>query len=224
MMARSVIVPAMSDVFEQVDATFDKVARAEHIPGVAYGVVIGGELVHGRGVGAIHADAVTPTAPDADSVFRIASMTKSFTAAATLLLRDEGLLRLDEPVRTYVPELEGFHGPTADSPPITVRHLLTMSSGLPTDDPWGDRLQGMPLDRFAELLRGGFEFAWAPGTTFEYSNLGYGILGRVLTNVSGIEYRDLVRRRLLEPLQMTATTFEADEVPANRLVQGHRPP
>ena len=126
-------------------------------------------------------------------------MTKSFTASAVLLLRDEGALSLDEPVGTYVPELAGFRGATADSPLITVRHLLTMSGGLPTDDPWGDRLQGLPLDAFAELLGGGFTFAWPPGTAFEYSNLGYGILGRVLTNVSGQEYRDLIRDRLLHP-------------------------
>ncbi len=211
----------MPDAFEQVDAIFERVVEAEHVPGVAYGVVIGGELVHARGVGTTHAGDDGATTPDAESVFRIASMTKSFTAATTLLLRDEGALRLDEPVGTYVPELEGFKGPTADSPSVTVRHLLTMSGGLPTDDPWGDRLQGMALDRFAELLRGGFEFAWGPGTAFEYSNLGYGILGRVLTNVSGLEYRDLVRERLLEPLGMNATTYDADDVPGERLVQGH---
>ncbi len=71
------------------------------------------------------------------------------------------------------------------------------------------------------MLRGGFEFAWTPGTAFEYSNLGYGILGRVLTNVSGLEYRDLVRERLLEPLGMGATTYDADDVSGERLVQGH---
>ena len=120
-----------------------------------------------------------------------------------------------------MPELAGFRGATADSPLITVRHLLTMSSGLPTDDPWGDRLQGLPLDAFAELLGGGFTFAWPPGTAFEYSNLGYGILGRVLTNVSGQEYRDLIRDRLLIPLGMGATVYEADQVPDARLAQGH---
>jgi CubicO group peptidase (beta-lactamase class C family) len=211
----------MPDAFEQVDAIFERVAAVEHIPGIAYGIVIGGELVHARGVGTTHVGDEPSTTPDADSVFRIASMTKSFTAAATLLLRDEGALRLDEPVGTYVPELDGFMGPTADSPLITVRHLLTMSSGLPTDDPWGDRLQGMALDRFAELLAGGFGFAWTPGTAFEYSNLGYGILGRVLTNVSGLEYRDLVRERLLAPLGMSASTYNAGDVPAECLVQGH---
>ena len=128
-----------------VDEAFERLFAEGTIPGMAYGVVIAGDLVHARGLGTLHHG--EDHVPDADSVFRIASMTKSFTASAVLLLRDEGALLLDEPVGTYVPELAGFRGATADSPLITVRHLLTMSSGLPTDDPWGDRLQGLPLDR-----------------------------------------------------------------------------
>ena len=202
-----------------VDAIFDRGAGDGTIPGISYGVVIGGELVHARGLGTL-VDG-EDRAPDADSVFRIASMTKSFTASAAVLLRDEDVLRFDEPVGTYVPELAELRGPTADSLPVTVRHLLTMAGGLPTDDPWGDRLQGMDLARFVELLSGGFELAWAPGTTFEYSNLGYGMLGRVLTNVSGAEYRDLVRARLLDPLGMGATVYTAGEVPSDRLATGY---
>jgi CubicO group peptidase (beta-lactamase class C family) len=120
-----------------------------------------------------------------------------------------------------VPELEALRGPTADSPPITIRHLLTMAAGFPTDDPWGDRQQGLDLDRFADLLRGGLSFAWAPGVRFEYSNLGYGILGRLITNVAGREYREVVRDRFLEPLGMRSTTYLESEVPEPRLVHGY---
>ena len=159
--------------------------------------------------------------PDADTVFRIASMTKSFTAATILLLRDEGRLRLDDPVATYVPELAGWAPPTSDSGPVTIRQLLTMSAGLATDDPWGDRQQGLPLDRFAELLAARPTFAWPPGTVFDYSNLGYGILGRVITNVAGAEYREVVRDRLLVPLGMAASTYLEEEVPDARLAHGY---
>ena len=165
----------IEDVLREVDGIFGRAAAEGTIPGMAFGVVMGGELVHGAGLGTLRQG--EDRTPDVDSVFRIASMTKSFTASTAMLLRDEGLLRFDEPVGTYVPALNDLRGPTADSPPITVRHLLTMASGLPTDDPWGDRLQGMELERFAELLAGGFDGVWAPGTTFEYSNLGYGMLG-----------------------------------------------
>jgi CubicO group peptidase (beta-lactamase class C family) len=209
----------IEEALRAVDGIFERAGAEGTIPGMAYGVVIGGELVHARGLGTLEVG--EDRTPDADSVFRIASMTKSFTASTAVLLRDEGLLSFDEPVGTYVPALEGLRGPTGDSPPITVAHLLTMASGLPTDDPWGDRLQGMDLKRFAELLAGGFESAWTPGTTFEYSNLGYGMLGRVLTNVSGMEYRDLVRARLLGPMGMDATVYTAGEVPADRLATGY---
>ena len=96
-----------------------------------------------------------------------------------------------------------------------------MSAGLATDDPWGDRQQGLPLDRFAELLAAGPTFAWPPGTAFDYSNLGYGILGRVITNVAGAEYREVVRDRLLLPLGMTSSAYLEEEVPEASLAHGY---
>jgi CubicO group peptidase (beta-lactamase class C family) len=96
-----------------------------------------------------------------------------------------------------------------------------MTAGFPTDDPWGDRQQGLDVDRFIELVGDGLSFAWSPGTRFEYSNLGYGILGRLITAVAGREYDEVVRDRILEPLGMAATTFQLDDVPAERLARGY---
>lgn len=210
---------SLHDALRTADSVADRFLLRKHIPGLAYGVVAGGELVHSRGIGTLRVGEDAP--PEADSVFRIASMTKSFTAATLVSLRDENRLSLDDPVARWVPELAGLRGPTVDSPAITVRHLLTMSAGLATDDPWGDRQQALDLDAFAELLRGPLTFAWVPGTRFEYSNLGYGILGRVITRVAGFEYRDVVRERLLGPLGMGATTFLETEVPPERLARGY---
>ena len=156
--------------------------RSGGAPGVAYGLVAGRALVHTGGFGQRW---LGGPAPDADTVFRIASMTKSFTAAAVLALRDDGTLRLDDPVAGLVPELRGMRQVSADAPEITVRQLLTMTAGFPTDDPWGDRQQGLPLAEFAELLRRGVRQAWAPGTCFEYSNLGYALLGRAVAAAAG---------------------------------------
>jgi CubicO group peptidase (beta-lactamase class C family) len=86
-----------------------------------------------------------------------------------------------------------------------------MTAGFPTDDPWGDRQQGLPLEEFDRFLAGGVSFNWAPGTRFEYSNLGYAILGRVITAVTGAAYPDYIRHRLLRPLAMTRTGYEAEE-------------
>ena len=202
-----------------LDARFHRLRDEAHVPGVAWGVVAGGELIHTGGVGTIRDG--EDRLPDADSVYRIASMTKSFTASTLILLRDEGRLELDVPVATYVPDLAGWRPPTSDSPPVTVRQLMTMSGGLPTDDPWGDRQQGLDLDRFAELLAAGPSFAWPPGATFEYSNLGYGILGRVISNVAGHEYREVVRDRFLTPLGMRSTGYLDSDVADAHLAHGY---
>lgn len=211
--------PDLADLLSDVDERFARVQREAGVPGVAWGIIRDGELVHAGGAGTTRDGG--DRRPDADSVFRIASMTKSFTAATVLLLRDEGRLGLDDAVALHVPALARWRLPTADSPPVTIRQLLTMSAGLPTDDPWGDRQQGLALDRFAELLAAGPTFAWPPGTVFDYSNLGYGILGRVITAVAGAEYGEVVRDRLLRPLGMTSTTYLVEELPEARLAHGY---
>ncbi|HXI45167.1 MAG TPA: serine hydrolase domain-containing protein [Candidatus Acidoferrales bacterium] len=209
----------MEDALATVDAIADRTFAEWKVPGVVYGVIVGGALRHSRGLGTIRVG--EDATPDADSVFRIASMTKSFTAAAILSLRDEGRLRLDDPIADHLPRLAGLRGPTTDSPPITIRHLLTMTAGFPTDDPWGDRQQGLDTDAFLDLVARGLTFAWAPGTRFEYSNLGYGILGRLVTAVAGREYREVVRERLLEPLGMPSTGYLEAEVAPERLARGY---
>jgi CubicO group peptidase (beta-lactamase class C family) len=206
-------------VLERLDEIADRTYAGWHVPGLVYGIVRDGELIHTRGIGTLRVGEDAPPTPS--SVFRIASMTKSFTAATILLLRNEGRLRLDDEIAGYVPELAHVQLPTADSPPISIRHLLTMTAGFPTDDPWGDRQQGLDLADFSELLRGGLSFAWAPGTRFEYSNLGYGILGRLITNVAGQEYRQVVRDRLLNPLGMASSGYLEEEVEPARLARGY---
>lgn len=209
----------MTDRFAEVDDLAEAFQRRDGQPGLVYGVVSGGELVHARGLGERRPGG---PAPAAGTVFRIASMTKSFTAASVLLLRDEGLLSLDDEAGKHVPQLNGLRLPTADSPPLTLRHLLTMTAGFPTDDPWGDRQQGMPLADFRQLLADGVSFNWVPGTRFEYSNLGYAILGLVIHAVSGQPYREFVTQRLLEPLGMTSTGFDAADFGAEQLAAGHQ--
>ncbi len=211
--------PTFDDALRSIDDRYVRLAADKGIPGIAWGVIRDGSLAHTGATGTIRDG--EERRPDADTVFRIASMTKSFTAATVLLLRDAGRIRLDEPVATYVPELAGWRPPNDDAGAVTVRQLLTMSAGLPTDDPWGDRQQGLALDAFADLLRAGPTFAWPPGTVFDYSNLGYGILGRVITNVAGAEYRHVVQDRLLAPLGMTASGYLEEEVPDERLAHGY---
>ncbi|MEO8055381.1 MAG: serine hydrolase domain-containing protein [Acidobacteriota bacterium] len=188
-------------------------------PAAAFGVVVDGELVLANGWGA-HGPA--GGAVDANAVFRIASMTKSFTALAILKLRDEGKLALDDAVAKWVPELAGLPKATADSPVLTIRHLLTHSEGFPEDNPWGDRQLARSDSFLSAMARAGIPFSNAPGVAFEYSNTGYALLGRVVANVSKMRYRDYVDANILKPLGMTSTYWEASAVPPGRLVRGMR--
>ena len=95
-----------------------------------------------------------------------------------------------------------------------------MSAGLPTTTRGAIASRGSPWPR-SRRSRGPAQFAWPPGTRFDYSNLGYGILGRVITNVAGAEYRDVVRDRILGPLGMSATGYLEEAVPDRRLAHGY---
>jgi CubicO group peptidase (beta-lactamase class C family) len=188
-----------------LDDVFARWAIVEHTPAIAWGLICDGELVAARSIGTLRVG--ERAQPDADSAFRIASMTKSFTGAALMSLVVEEAVRLDESVATYVPELAGWQGPTTDGPPLTVRHLVSMESGLPTDDPWADRHLDLPPAGMDALIDAGVSFTWTPGTRFEYSNLGWGLVGRVIERTAGVRPQELVTQRFLEPLGMHDTTW-----------------
>ncbi len=210
----------LSSTFPHIEQLFREFAEQKHVPGVAFGIIVDGELAYSSCFGVRNVAEKAPVTPD--SVFRIASMTKSITAMCVIKLRDEGLLRLDNPAADYVPELTTLRYPTADSAPITVRQLLTMSAGFPQDDPWADRQLAVDAADFSDWLLGGISFSNPPGVRFEYSNYGYAILGRIVTNVSGVPYQVYATRSILEPLGMTASTFDAHRVPVDRLAMGYR--
>ena len=203
----------------------DSMAGDGSPPGMSYAVVIDGQAVLVRGLGVRDAtDKVMSVAGQVapDTVFRIASMSKSFTAMAVLLLRDEGKLALDDPAERHVPELRSWKLPTTDSAPVTLRQLLAHVAGLPEDNPQGDRTLAVTPQRLSAWLAGGVPFSSAPGSAFEYSNLGFVILGRVVTNVSGKPYQAFVRDRLLLPLGMRDTRYDPAGVPPAKLARGHR--
>ncbi|NGZ86981.1 serine hydrolase domain-containing protein [Duganella aceris] len=206
-------------LYARIDAIFADYALDQHVPGLVYGIVADGKLVYVRGLGVQDLQTNRPVTPD--SLFRIASMTKAFTALTLLKLRDDGRLQLDAPAETYVPEMKNWKYPTDDSPRIRVRDLLNHSAGLVTDDPWGDRQTPLPEAAFTQLLRGGVPFSNAPGVTMEYSNLGYALLGRIISNVSGRPFADTITSTLMRPLGMTSSGFVADAAPAERRAQGY---
>jgi len=208
------------DVVAELDRRVVAAADACRAPAIAWGVVSGGQVVHGGAVGTVDARGpVRGPAPGTRTRFRIASMTKSFTAATVLLLRDEGALRLDDEVAGHLPEARALRPPTSDSPVVTVRHLLTMASGLATDDAWLDRHLDATAAQVRAWLAAGPTFAAAPGTRWEYSNLGYATLGQVVEAVTGAPLQQVVTEGLLRPLGMHDTVWDP---PSERAAVGHR--
>ncbi len=203
-----------------VDSVMRTFATSNRVPGIAYGVIVDGRLLHVAAVGLREVPSRAPV--DTSTVFRIASMTKSFTALSILQLRDAGKFSLDDLAERYVPELAALRYPTSDAPRITIRHLLTHSAGFPEDNPWGDQQLSATDEDLARMIRSGIPFSNAPGVAYEYSNFGFAILGRIVQNVSGMPYARYIQERVLRPLGMTSTTMEARDVPANRLAHGYR--
>ena len=142
----------LAAAFADVDRLFTDFATQQHVPGAAWGIVVEGQPAHLGTTG--FRDIPTKSPVTADTVFRIASMTKSFTAMAILKLRDEGKLALDDPAEKYVPEMKALKYPTSDSPKITVRHLLSHSEGFPEDNPWGDRQLADSEEQLSALIKG----------------------------------------------------------------------
>ena len=206
--------------FAAIDAAYAEYAGTANVPGLAAGIVRDGRLVHVTTLGLADIEAGRAVTPA--TAFRIASMTKSATALAILALRDRGRLSLDAPLAGYVPQFAAVTPATRDSAPVTVRHLLTHTAGFVTDDPWGDRVLGMSPAALDALMATGKLSARPPGLAFEYSNLGYALLGRVITNLSGRPYQAFIRDTILGPLGMTRTTFDAFAAAKQDFAWGYR--
>jgi serine-type D-Ala-D-Ala carboxypeptidase/endopeptidase len=210
----------LEQLLPEIDGYFTSFQRDAHVPGIAYGIVQNGELVAFRAFGETRVGSADT--PDADTLFRIASMSKAFTALAILKLRDEGRLSLDALAETYVPEMRNWRYPTTDSPRIRVRDLLSHVGGFVTDDPWGDRQQVLSEADFSAMLADGVPFARAPQTQFEYSNFGYALLGRIVTNVSGRPYNEYIEQEIMRPLGMASSGYDIFASPQERRAPGYR--
>jgi CubicO group peptidase (beta-lactamase class C family) len=149
-------------------------------------------------------------------------MSKSFTAMAILKLRDAGKLNLDDPAYLYIPELKTLKYPTADAPHITIRHLLSHSAGFPEDNPWGDRQLADTDKDLMEFIGKQITFSNPPGIAYEYSNLGFALLGKIITKVSGMRYQDYIKQNIWQPLGMTTSTWEYADVAPDKLAHGYR--
>lgn len=210
----------MLKAFPVIQKMFDEYALSHNFPSIVFGIVSEGKLVYTGSEG--YSDVSKKIVASSNSLYRIASMSKSFTALAILKLRDEGKLHLDDPISLYVPEMKDARQLTSDAPEITIRHLLTHAAGFPEDNPWGDRQLAIADTTFSRWMKEGFSYSNVPGIAYEYSNTGFAILGRIIDNVSGIPYDEYITKSILLPLGMTSTTFEYSNIPESQFAKGYR--
>ena len=195
--------------------------------GLAVGVVRNGALAwfHGHGV----ADIASNTPVTEDTVFRIASITKTFTAIAVMQLWERGLVDLDAPANDY---LRGFAlvPRKAGLPPATLRHLLTHTAGIPAVRTPSDLLRpvmgwgmpvGHPTPSLAEYYRGGLRVDTEPGSRWAYSNHGFATLGQIVEDVSGLPLDRYLRERIFGPLGMENSDLIRSDRVRSRLATGY---
>jgi CubicO group peptidase (beta-lactamase class C family) len=210
----------LESALPEIDQIFRRYAADKKITGMVWGIVIDGRLAHVATVGVRDRSSNAPVTEG--TVFRIASMTKSFTTLAILKLRDDGKLSLEDPVSKWIPEFARMELPTRDTAPLQIRQLLSHSAGFPEDNPWGDQQLSVSDAELTKWLLRGIPFSTPPSTRYEYSNYAFGLLGRVVTKASGMPYEKYVRSEILAKLHMDASTFEFSQVPPGNRAAGYR--
>ena len=202
MLCLSISAPALAQA-EAVDDYIRTEMQRRRIPGLALAVVRNGEVVKLKGYGMANLELDAPVTPD--TVFELASVTKQFTATAIMLLAEEGKLKLDDPISL---RLSGTPGSWKA---ITVRHLLTHTAGLASLETgfralWegGVRLNYSTSEAFAAAMKDPISFA--PGEQWQYSDVGYFLLGMIIEQVSGQRYREFLAERFFKPLGMTGAS------------------
>jgi len=192
-----------TELTDQVDELFkdwDKIAS----PGAAVGIFKDGKIIYARGYGMANLDYNIPIT--AQTVFRVGSVSKQFTAMCIALLIERGKISLDDDIRKYLPEMQEY------DPPVTIRHMIHHTSGI-RDYLVLQGLAGRSDGYFytsaevVDLLSRQKELNFKPGRKYSYSNSGYFLLAEIVGRVSGMKTRDYARKFIFEPLNMKNTHF-----------------
>ncbi|MER6470633.1 serine hydrolase domain-containing protein [Streptomyces collinus] len=198
-----------SPLRDEVQSRLDALARVHRVPGAQLTVLTG---THTLSVHTGTADAATGAPFTADTAVPLGSVTKIGTAAAVLLLADDGDLDLDEPAAELLPELRPLPG-------VSVRHLLSHTAGLPTG-PDSDSAAGTTVARYLSAVCTAQNALFPPGTGFSYSNAGYVAAGRLVSEVTGMTWQEALRALLLDPLGIVPA-FLGDAAPERPVATGH---
>jgi CubicO group peptidase (beta-lactamase class C family) len=216
--------PRVISALELLEVWLDAKLAYDHLPGISVAIVHDQDVLWSRGFGYANLEGEVAVSPQ--TIFSICSVSKLFTSIAVMQLRDAGKLNLDDPVEKHLPWFD-IRQTYTDVPPITVRNLLTHSSGLPRESPfpyWTDPTFPFPT-REAMMERVSSQSTLYPTDWyFQYSNFGMALLGEIVSSASGMPYDSYVRQRILEPLGMTDTTTDIPlQLAGGRLATGYTP-
>lgn len=214
--------PWLDAIAPELEERVHVVVAAHRLPGASVGVVLPGGLAFRTHAGL--ADPASRRAADDATVYRVASLTKTLTAAALVVLRDRGLLRLDDPIVRHLPEFGRVRPLRGRCEDVTLAQLLTHRAGLESEGPF-DHWDSMAFPTRDALLARLSHAALVldPGRAVKYSNLAYALLGEVIARVGGEPYERFVTNTLLTPLGMTSSGFALNAALRARLATGHRP-
>ncbi len=209
----------VAEAIQLLELWIEEQREHQDLPGLSVGVVHGGELIWSRGFGL--SDRETKTPATKQTLYRVGSVTKLFTATATMLLRDAGKLDLHDPVAQHLPWFR-LGKAFDDHPPITIWHLLTHTSGLPREAafPYWTTHDFPQRQAVIEALPTQ-EAIYPPGTKYKYSNLGMALLGEVVAAASGMPYADYVAKMIFLPLGMSASVVTPGKEELSRMATAY---
>ncbi len=201
--------PQVRDAVTLLDLWIQEQMAYQQIPGLAVGIVYDQEMIWSKGYGVSDLESQTPATPA--TLFRLGSISKLFTASAILQLRDEGKLRLDDPIAQHLAWFK-LQSSFEEAPEITIRHLLTHTAGLPREGafPYWTTHE-FPTREEVIAAVSTQPAIFPPAKTYKYSNLGMALLGEIIAAVSGETYADYIQKHIIDPLGMTHSTVIPSE-------------
>jgi len=210
------------DAVTRFSATIAEDVADDGAGGIAAGVMVDGDLVWADAWGLADRETREPMLPS--SVSRTGSISKSVTAVLMMILVDEGVIGLDDPVSRYLPEMDGLQDRRAGTEDVTFRHLASHTAGLVREPAWPESVVGPIEDWERRMLQSIPRTAYdsIPGARYQYSNIGFGILGLALSRAADRPFIDLVEEKIFVPLGMTGSSFIVKGAELGpRLAQGY---